>query len=288
MVDELEGTANDGPEGLDAYVTGPAGQAADQAEAFEGIDSILLFSAVGVVIVILLLTYRSPVLWLLPVISAGVALTVAQAVVVPARQARRPHRRRPERQHPHRPGASVPGPTTPCCWSPATAKSCAVTRAVTRRWRIALHRAGPAIVASGATVAIGLLCLLLAQMNSTRGLGPVAAIGIVCGLAVMLIMLPALLVVLGRWIFWPLIPHFGDDDPSAHGVWAGVGRRIARAPRRVWVVTTLILAIAGLGIVQLNATGLSNEEAFHGSSRRSRPRRCWPSTSRVAPEHPWS
>ena len=264
VVDELEGTANDGPEGLDAYVTGPAGQAADSSAVFEGIDSTLLLAAAGVVTVLLLLTYRSPVLWLLPVISAGVALTVAQAVVVLlAKHA----------------DLTVDGQSASILTVLVFGAGTDYALLLVARYReelrrhesrreamaIALHRAGPAIVASGATVAIGMLCLLLAQMTSTRGLGPVAAIGIVCGLAVMLTMLPALLVVLGRWIFWPRIPHFGDDDPSAHGVWAGVGRRIARAPRRVWVVTTLILAIAGLGIVQLNATGLSTEEAFLGT-----------------------
>ena len=82
----------------------PAGQAADSSKAFEGLDSTLLFSAVGVVILILLLTYRSPILWILPVISAGVALTVSQAVIYLLARQRRPHRERAERRHPHRPG----------------------------------------------------------------------------------------------------------------------------------------------------------------------------------------
>ncbi|MBW9211171.1 MMPL family transporter [Mumia sp. zg.B21] len=264
VVDELQATAGDGDDGLETYVTGPAGQAADSAAVFEGIDSTLLLAAGGVVTILLLLTYRSPVLWLLPVVSAAVALVVAQAVIVLlAKYA----------------DLTVDGQSASILTVLVFGAGTDYALLLVARYReelrrhesrreamaSALHRAGPAIVASGATVAIGMLCLLLAQMTSTRGLGPVAAIGIVCGLAVMLTMLPALLVVLGRWIFWPRIPHFGDVDPSAHGVWAGAGRRIARRPRRIWVGTSLLLAVASIGIIQLNATGLSTEEAFLGT-----------------------
>lgn len=264
VVEEIQDEAGDGPDGLETFVTGPAGQAADSASVFEGIDSTLLLAAAGVVTVLLLFTYRSPILWLLPVISAGVALTVAQAVVVLlAKHA----------------NLTVDGQSASILTVLVFGAGTDYALLLVARYReelrrherrpeamaVALHRAGPAIVASGATVAIGMLCLLLAQMTSTRGLGPVAAIGIVAGLAVMLTLLPALLVVLGRWIFWPRIPHYGDEDPSAHGLWAGVGRRIARAPRRVWVTTSLILAIASIGILQLNATGLTTEEAFLGT-----------------------
>src|SRR5687768_15785987 len=72
LVDGMRAEASDGPDGLDVYVTGPAGFAADSSEAFAGIDSTLLYAALGVVIAILLLTYRSPVLWILPILSAVV------------------------------------------------------------------------------------------------------------------------------------------------------------------------------------------------------------------------
>jgi uncharacterized membrane protein YdfJ with MMPL/SSD domain len=110
---------------------------------------------------------------------------------------------------------------------------------------IALRRAGPAIIASAATVIAGMLCLLVAESADTSGLGRVAAIGIFLGLLAMITLLPALLVICGRWVFWPVRPRFGTDEPTAHGVWARVGRMIARHPRRVWVVTALLLALAG-------------------------------------------
>jgi RND superfamily putative drug exporter len=127
---------------------------------------------------------------------------------------------------------------------------------------VALHRATPAIVASALTVMLGMLCLSFADMNSTAGLGPVAAIGIGVALLVMITLLPALLVIFGRWFFWPRRPAFDTLEPSATGFWARVGSRIAPRPRAVWVVTAIVLGICSLGFLQLNAHGLSTADAY--------------------------
>ena len=126
----------------------------------------------------------------------------------------------------------------------------------------ALHRAAPAVVASAATVVAGMLCLLLAEMNSTAGLGPVLAIGVAVTLVVMITLLPALLVIFGRWIFWPRRPTFGSPEPTASGMWARVGTRVAHAPRAVWVITTALLLVACLGLFKLDASGLSSDQQY--------------------------
>ena len=136
----------------------------------------------------------------------------------------------------------------------------------------ALHRAGPAIIASAATVIVGMLCLLFAETNSTAGLGPVAAIGVGVALLAMITLLPALLVICGRWMFWPVKPQFGSAEPTTRGFWARVGNRIARRPRMVWVVTALVLGVLALGIVQLDANGLTNAESFTGTAGLGRRR----------------
>ena len=109
-----------------------------------------------------------------------------------------------------------------------------------------------------------MLVLLAAEMNSTRGLGPVAAIGVAVALVAMMTLFPALLVIFGRWIFWPVIPHFGSADPTERGVWARMGGRIARRPRMIWGVTAAALALLSLGLIQLRAEGISNADAFTG------------------------
>jgi RND superfamily putative drug exporter len=127
---------------------------------------------------------------------------------------------------------------------------------------LALHRAGPAIIASAATVAIGMSILTLAQVNSTSGLGPVAALGIVVGLLAMITLLPALLVIFGRWLFWPVRPKHGTAEPTATGLYARLGTRIGRRPRTVWITTAVVLGAMALGLFQLNANGLSGADQF--------------------------
>jgi putative drug exporter of the RND superfamily len=262
--DDIRRVAADRPDGLSFHVTGPGGFAADSQEAFAGIDGKLLYSAAAVVIIILLLTYRSPVLWLLPLVSAGVALFAAQAVVYYLAT-----------KADLTVNAQSAGILTVLVFGAGTDYALLLVARYREELRrhedrheamaFALHRAGPAIVASGSTVVAGMLCLLFASMNSTRGLGPVAAVGIVVALLAMLTLLPALLVICGRWVFWPLRPTYGSDDHTENSVWGRIGRRIAVRPRLTWIVTSVVLGIAALGIFRLDPTGLSNEESFVGT-----------------------
>ena len=126
----------------------------------------------------------------------------------------------------------------------------------------ALHRAAPAILASAATVVVGMLCLAFADLNSTAGLGPVLAVGVASTFLVMVTLLPALLVIFGRWMFWPKKPTFGSAEPTQSGLWARVGNRIEPRPRRVWVVTAIALGIACLGLFRLDAAGMSTEDTY--------------------------
>jgi RND superfamily putative drug exporter len=248
-------------DGVAIHIAGQGGQAADSAEAFAGLDSTLLLATVAVVIFILLITYRSPILWLLPVVSAGVALTTAQAVIYFA-----------AKYGDLTVNGQSQGILTVLVFGAGTDYALLLVARYREELRrhedrheamaFALHRAAPAIVASAATVILGMLCLLFAEMNSTAGLGPVAAIGIAVGLLVMITLLPAVLVITGRWVFWPARPQFGSAEPTSSGLWARVGRRIARRPRAVWVGTAAALGIACLGMLTLDAHGLTTEDSY--------------------------
>jgi putative drug exporter of the RND superfamily len=261
VVDQVKKTSNANANGLGVYLTGPAGNAADSAGAFDGIDGTLLYTTLIVVAIILLVTYRSPVLWLLPIMSAGVALTSAQSVIyLLAKHAGLVV------------NAQSAGILTVLVFGAGTDYALLLVARYREELRrhedrheamaLALHRAGPAIIASAATVAIGMSILTLAEVNSTSGLGPVAALGIVVGLLAMITLLPALLVIFGRWLFWPVRPKAGTTEPTATGLYARLGRRIARRPRTVWIGTALALGVMALGLVQLDANGLSSEDTF--------------------------
>ncbi|MFF5229237.1 MMPL family transporter [Dactylosporangium sp. NPDC000521] len=260
-VKAIRAIASAGDTGLTVHIAGPLAFTADNVSAFEGADFTLMFATVLVVVVLLLVIYRSPVLWLLPVISAMIALVTSEAVIyLLAKNA----------------GVTATGESSSILTVLVFGATTDYALLLIARYRealrrhedrhaamaVALRRAAPAIVASAATVAIGMLCLLFADMNSTSGLGPVAAVGIAVGLLVAVTLLPALLVICGRWLFWPKKPQVGSAEPSAHGVWARLGERIARRPRTVWIGTALVLGVMALGLTQLNVRILSAEDTF--------------------------
>jgi RND superfamily putative drug exporter len=263
-VDAITAIATGHGTGLTAYVTGPAGATADTGRAFGGINTTLLSATVAVVVAILLLTYRSPVLWLLPIVCAGIALTVAQAAIYLLAGPT---------------GLAVSGQSTGILTVLVFGAGTDYALLLIARYReesrrhadrhaamaVALRRAAPAIVASAATVAIGMLCLVFADTNSTSGMGPVAAVGIVVGLIVMLTLLPALLVTAGRWVFWPVRPRYGTEGYAERGPWARIGAWIGRRPRPVWIVTALALAALTAGVVQLHPDGLSLADSFRNT-----------------------
>jgi putative drug exporter of the RND superfamily len=266
-IDDARDVAKRGPPGLAAHVTGPAGGGADMFKVFQSLDGFLLIAAGVIVIALLLLIYRSPVLWIIPVLSAGVALGLAQsAVYLLARYA----------------DLTVNGQSAGILTVLVFGVATDYALLLVARYReelhrhedrheamaFALHRASPAIIASAATVVVGLLCLLTAEMNSTRGLGPVAAAGVICGFAAMTTLLPALLVITGRWVFWPLVPRYdvkyqnSDAYEKEHGIWSRIARLVSARPRIIWAVTSLVLIGMTFGLISLKADGLSNAGQF--------------------------
>jgi putative drug exporter of the RND superfamily len=248
-------------DGGDVYLGGFGGQASDFIESFENSHFVLLGLTFLAVIIILIFTYRSPILWILPILCAAIANTMAGGVVyLLAKYADLTV----NDQSQYILSILVIGAGTDYALLLVARYREELRRHEDRHeaMAFALHRAAPAIVASAATVVVGLSCLAFADLNSTAGLGPVLAVGVAVTLLVMITFLPAMLVILGRWIFWPKKPGFGSAEPTQTGLWARIGRRISVRPRSVWVGTALVLAVAGLGLFRLDAAGLSTEDSF--------------------------
>ncbi|GAA2159535.1 MMPL family transporter [Actinomadura napierensis] len=268
-VDQARDIVKRAPPGLSAHVTGPAGAGSDQFGVFQSLDGFLLMAAGIVVIVLLLIIYRSPALWFIPVLSAVFALGLAQSVVyLLAKYA----------------DLTVNGMSSGIMTVLVFGVATDYALLLVARYREELHRhedrheamafalrrAAPAVIASAATVAVGLLCLLLADLNSTAGLGPVAAAGVLTALAAMVTLLPALLVIFGRWVFWPLVPRYDAKylEPEAyeaeHGIWSRVAALVAKRSRVIWLTTGVLLVGLTFGLGSLKADGLSNAGQFTG------------------------
>ena len=242
--------------GVQVHLAGFGGQAADSAEAFEGIDTNLILITLGVVIVLLLITYRSAYLWILPIFSVVVAYIISTGVVyLLAKYA----------------DLTVNGQSQAILGILVIGAGTDYALLLVARYReelrrhedrheamaFALHRAAPAIVASAATVAVGMLCLSFAELNSTAGLGPVNAVGIGVTLLVMVTFLPALLVVCGRWVFGP------RREGHRNWVMTGAGQ-VVGGIAAVVLGTVLAGQDEGLEILGGLLSGLGGFSAFIG------------------------
>ncbi|MFI5958950.1 MMPL family transporter [Cryptosporangium sp. NPDC051539] len=248
LVGPLRDAARDRPAGLELDVTGPAAIDGDLDAVFDGIDLQVFLTTVVVVTLLLILTYRSPVLWIIPLLAVGAAALTAMATVYLLVKGF---------------GIVVNDQNSALLTILVFGVGTDYALLLIARYREALHHhenvriamvhalrgAAPAIVASAATVVAGLLCLLVADLNSTSGLGPIGAAGILCALVAMLTLFPAVLVVLGRRIFWPAIPRFSTAVAEKPGLWGRLGAVLSR---RRWVAT-----LGSLGILGVLAIGLA-------------------------------
>ncbi|CAL9436267.1 Apo-petrobactin exporter [Streptomyces sp. enrichment culture] len=250
----------EGTGGLSAEVGGPGAVGADMDAVFETIDGTLLTATLGVVTVLLVLIYRSPFLWLVPLAVAGAAAVLAMAAAYGAHELF---------------GITITGQSggimTVLVLGAGTDYALLLVsryREELRRherpydaMRAALRGCGPAVLASSGTVAAGLLCLLAADLNSSSGMGPVGTIGVLAALVAMTTLLPAVLVLLGRRVFWPLIPAFGSAPKARRSLFAAMGTSAARRPAAVLAGGAVLLGALALGTLNLRGD-LRQEDSF--------------------------
>ena len=250
----------DAPAGLEVYVTGPEGFSADLSGVFAGADFTLLLSTVVIVAVLLLITYRSPTLWLVPLLVVGVADGMAGQL---ARQVAALFGITPD--------GSVTGILSVLVFGAGT--NYALLLIARYREELLLHEdrhfamaqavrgAGPAIIASGTTVTLALLTLSFADLAGNRALGLVCATGIVIAMIAALGVLPAALVVFGRGLFWPFVPKFGGINKSDSGLWAKLAKGVSKRPVAVSILGVLILGGLASGVSGIQV-GLASTDRF--------------------------
>ncbi|HET8593831.1 MAG TPA: MMPL family transporter [Intrasporangium sp.] len=262
VVRDLRGVVKSGlPSGLTAQVTGPAAVEADLAAVFEGANVRLLITTASIVALLLVITYRSPVLWLVPLTIIGVADRLSAVLATQVLHA------------------------TGVVWDESTIGILSVlvfgagtdyALLLISRYRdelrrhedrreamaLALRRTAEAVLSSATTVVVAVLTLLLSAFPGTRGLGLASAVGVATAAGFVLVVLPAALVVFGRWVFWPKVPHVGETSlADARTPWRRIGEAVADRPVRVIAATLVglgIAAVLGTGI----STGLSTAEQF--------------------------
>lgn len=256
-------------DGIKVYTAGPAATIADLVDAFGGIDGTLLLVAGLAVLLILLVVYRSPILPLFVLLTAGVALATASLFVYLLAKA---DIITLDGQGQGILSILVVGAATDYSLL-LVARYREELRQHDNRYdamRIAWRQTLEPVAASAATVILGVLCLLLANISTIRGLGPVAAVGIAAALISALTFLPAILILPGRlsdgehgrWVFWPSIPHVGSEGTETKGVWARVARLVGAKPVAVGVVSTLVLLALAAFAPTFKSSGVSQTDVF--------------------------
>lgn len=248
-------------DGLNAHVGGLGGILTDLMKVFESIDGMLLMVTVGIILLILLAVYRSPLLPFVVLFCAGLAYTLANGVVyLLAREGVIDVSGQSQAIL----NVLVLGAATDYAMLLVSRFREELRKAPSRfdamkvAWRASLEP----IIASGATVIVGLLCLLVSDLSSNKGLGPVGAIGVAASLAVSLTLLPAILVLCGRVLFWPIRPKFGSAPAEERGIWARVSVLVGKRARLVWIATTLILLAGVAGLSRLDSNGIPQTDSF--------------------------
>lgn len=256
-------TAATSDTGLVVLPAGSGGLLVALIDAFAGIDGALLGAALLVVVLILLVVYRSPVLWFFPILSAVLALGLSSMAVYFLAE--------------HE-VITLTGQSQGILSVLVLGAGTDYALLLISRYREELHRypdrfdamirawreSAPAISASALTVILGLLCLTFSELNSNKGLGPVAAIGIGCTYLVMMTFLPVFLAVAGRWVFWPRIPRVDHAaDLATHGMWGRIAEVVGRRDRPAWIgATALLVVLFAVGIGSLSTDGLTTTENF--------------------------
>ncbi|WP_079084670.1 MMPL family transporter [Streptomyces dysideae] len=250
----------EGSGGLSVEVGGPGALNTDMGKVFETIDGTLLYATLGVVTVLLILIYRSPFLWLVPLAVAGVAAGMAMAAAYGLHELF---------------DVTITGQSGGVMTILVLGAGTDYALLLISRYReelrcherpydamrTALRGCGPAILASSGTVAAGLLCLLAADLNSSSGMGPVGMVGVLAALVAMTTLLPAVLVLLGRRVFWPVIPAFGSTPKARRSLFAAMGSSATRRPAAVLAGGAVLLGALALGTLNLPG-GLDQEDSF--------------------------
>lgn len=262
-VDAYRDTVTRDQDGLVVKVTGPAGVSADAIRVFDNINGTLIGAAFLLVIVLLILIYRSPFFWFFPILAVVFAEIATRGLGYGLTEL----------------GVTVNGQSSSILSVLVIGAGTDYALLLVARYReelrkhedkheameLALRRAGPAIFASGATVCLALLTLSLAKVNGTAGLGPIGAMGVAVAVVSMLTFLPALLLIVGRRPFWPFIPHYGDEGADeTHGGWRRLADRVAKHPARVAVASTAVLVVFALGLLNYD-DGLTQGNSFTDS-----------------------
>jgi len=233
-------------DGLEARLTGPAGIIADAVKVFTAADARLLAGTTLLILVLLVLIYRAPLVALVPLVAVGWVYVVVSGVGALLVKAG---------------GLVVNGQTSALMTVLLFGAGTDYCLLLVSRYREELQReADPrlamrkafsgvweAIVSAAGTVVVAMLALLLAEFRGYQVLGPLLALAVTLMLLAGLTLVPAILMLIGRGAFWPIVPRVGGTVRSERALWARIGAAVGGRPRLALISGTALLALLATG-----------------------------------------
>ncbi|MGG7620882.1 MMPL family transporter [Bacillus coreaensis] len=234
---------------LTLTITGPAGIAVDALDLFSRADVVLLLSTVGLILVLLIVIYRSPLLAFIPLLAAAFVYEVVNQVLGLMGKA----------------GLLINNQTFSIMTILLFAAVIDYSLFVFSRYREelktydskheamqeAMRETGLPVFFSGGTVLAAMLVLFFAEFGDYRNFAPIFATAMLVIMIASITLVPALFTLFGRKSFWPKIPRVGEELVKENSFWSKIGRSVVKKPVVSTVAIGIILTVSALNMFNL-------------------------------------
>ncbi|WP_155922151.1 MMPL family transporter [Bacillus sp. EB01] len=244
-IKEVAGDASN----LNLYITGPAGIASDSLDLFSRADVVLILSTVGLILVLLIVIYRSPLLALIPLLAAAFVYEAVMQVLGLMGMV----------------GLEIGNQTLSIMSILLFAAVIDYSLFVFSRYReelkqhedkfeamsLAMRETGMPVFFSGGTVLAAMLVLFFAQFGDYRNFAPTFATAMAIIMIASVTLVPALFTLFGRKSFWPKVPHVGDEKVKNNSIWSRIGRFVTRKPGVAVALVSIFLLLSASNMFNL-------------------------------------
>ncbi|MFC0417823.1 MMPL family transporter [Cytobacillus solani] len=234
---------------LTLYVTGPAGIATDSLDLFSRADVVLILSTVGLILILLIVIYRSPLLALIPLLAAVFVYEIVMQTLGIMGKA----------------GLDISNQTISIASILLFAAVIDYSLFVFSRYReelkvhedkfssmkAAMRETGMPVFFSGGTVLAAMLVLFFAGLGDYRNFAPTFATTMAIIMLASITLVPALFTLFGRKSFWPKIPRVGDTKVKTNSIWSKIGRFVVKKPGLSVVVIGAFLLLSASNMFNL-------------------------------------
>lgn len=236
--------------GMRFEVTGPAGISADTISLFKNADIVLMLATVGLIFIILIAIYRSPILAITPLIIAGIVYGVVDRILGIA-----------GKNDWFAVDSSAVSIMLVLLFAVLTDYSLFIFsryREELKKYATkfeamgeAMHYVSEPILFSGGTVLLAMLTLFVTVFEPYNHFAPVFSVAVVVILLAGLTLIPSIFALLGRKAFWPFVPKVKEVRSRKESLWSKVSKQVMKRPALLGGILLIILLIGAFNFTSM-------------------------------------